>query len=387
MKVLVIGGTGIIGTGIVEAAVDKHHDVYDISRQKNPIHNNSLPVKYLQADWYDKEQASKVIDGMKFDVVVDGLVFNENQLKRDLGLLTGKCQHFIYISTAGVYNQPILMANEDSPKDIDKLVWNYSVYKRRAEIYLESHYDEYNFMISTVRPPFTYGDTRIPCAMVGRRNQWTLLDRIIKGVPIVFIEDGGSIHAVTHISTFSEAVVGLFMNQSADRQMFHVSDDNAYSWDFVINTVGDILGKQPLIVHVPIETVKPCNRALYDEIKYNKLESLTLDNKKIRSAVPDVNYSVPLKDGLSRTVKFLESEYSTRLLDTEFDKLSDFLLLKYGTLVSDGEECNITQNYISGMSADETSELNRWAKEASKVVQREQLKKDIKGTIKKILGK
>lgn len=62
MKVLVIGGAGIIGTGIVEAAAEAGHDVVALSRQKTPIQKELPNVKRLRADWYDTNSAKAIIN-------------------------------------------------------------------------------------------------------------------------------------------------------------------------------------------------------------------------------------------------------------------------------------------------------------------------------------
>lgn len=385
MKVLVIGGTGIIGTGIVESCVKRGYDVYAISRQIKSVHDKQLPVHYVKTNWYEHGQAEDVLRDRFFDVIVDGLIVKEEQIKRDLELVKGRCKHFIFISTAGVYNQPVLMATEESPKDIEKLVWDYSVNKRLAEIYVEKHYSDYDFMITTVRPPFTYGDTRIPCAMVSRKNQWTLIDRIINEKPLVFIQDRGSCHAITHISTLSEGVVDLFMNKEANRQIYHIADDNSYSWDEVINVVGSLLGKKVKIVHIPLEELKPYNWSLYTEIKYNKLNSLSLDSTKIKMLTSNVNYSVPLRFGLNMTIEHLKKEYSNRPLDKEFSEMCDILLMHSANICLSEEERMIVNEYNDSLSKDYKKSLSYIS---VKLIQKNMIQRIIKAakeTVKKMI--
>lgn len=253
MKILVIGGSGIIGTGIVEAAAGAGHEVVALSRQKTIIQKDFPNVRRIRADWSDINSAKAIInEGGGYDVVVDGLVFTRKQLVRDLEIAGRHCAQFVYISTAGVYEQPHHNAAEDAPKRLEKLKWSYSYNKRDAEIFVEQNADKYPCGITVIRPPYTYGRTRIPVAVVGRFNQYTLIDRILKHKPIVFIDDGHHPRSITHISTFSEAVAGTFMKRGAIGQAYHVSDDVSYTWEDVVNTVGEIVGVRPEIVHVPV---------------------------------------------------------------------------------------------------------------------------------------
>ena len=50
MKVLVIGGSGIIGSGIVEACAFAGHDVTAVSRQKTEIQREFGNVRRIRAD-------------------------------------------------------------------------------------------------------------------------------------------------------------------------------------------------------------------------------------------------------------------------------------------------------------------------------------------------
>ena len=136
MKVLVVGGSGIIGTGIVNASVAHGHDVFALTRGIKEIQNNNV-VKYIKCDWSNYNAAIEVLNNQLFDVIVDGRIFTEKQLIRDLELVKGHCKQFIYISTSGVYEQPAINFNEDSPKRLENLPWSYSYNKRKAEIFIE----------------------------------------------------------------------------------------------------------------------------------------------------------------------------------------------------------------------------------------------------------
>lgn len=290
--------------------------------------------------------------GYNYDVIVDGLIFNKKQLIRDLEILSGHCAQFVYISTAGVYEQPHHNTKENTPGRLEKLKWGYSYNKRDAEIFIEENHDKYSCGITIIRPPYTYGNTRIPVAVVGRFNQYTLIDRIIKHKPLVFIQDGTHKRCVTHISTFSEGTLGTFMNKKAIGNAYHVCDDESCTWEDVINTVGEILGIQPQIVHVPVEALKTYHRGLYDEVRYNKMAEVTLDNSLIKTISPNVNYRVPLIEGLSGTVKFLQENYSIRPLDDYFNCMCDAILARHKEFRLNPEEDSAAEEYVRRLNGD-----------------------------------
>ena len=70
MKILITGGTGIIGGAIAKAAADKGCDVYVVSRTKPSGAISRVNAHFLTADWFDDAQARKLV-AEGFDVIVD----------------------------------------------------------------------------------------------------------------------------------------------------------------------------------------------------------------------------------------------------------------------------------------------------------------------------
>lgn len=133
---------------------------------------------------------------------------------------------------------------------------------------------------------------------------------------------------------------------------YHVCDDESCTWEDVINTVGKILGIEPLIVHVPVEALKIYHRKLYDEVRYNKMAEVTLDNSLIKTISPNVNYRVPLIEGLSGTVKFLQENYSTRPLDDYFNFMCDAILASHKEFTLNPDEDAAAEEYVKRLSGD-----------------------------------
>lgn len=382
MKVLVVGGTGIIGTGVVEASYRAGYDTYAVSRSVHKIQHDIEGITYITANWRDDNKARQILRDINPDVIVDGLVFGKNQLRRNLELIKGYCRHYIYVSTSGVYGHGILDARETEAKSSGQLEWGYSANKMKAEEYLISHRGEYNFMCSIVRPPFTYGDTRIPCAVISKKNQWEIINRIKQGKPIVFSDDKDALHAVTHISTFSDALVGIFMKKEADGECFHVADDESYTWDDVINTVGTLVGVMPRIVHLPAEMFEKIDYNLYIELIYNKKESMTLCNEKIKKLSPKVQYQIPLSVGLSNTVNYLENNHIGE--DKSFGDFSDIMLLMCDRNVLDDDDRRMVEEYVAQLSEERRDELRLAMKNMVAQSRKNWAKEQIKRILRKV---
>lgn len=251
MKILIIGGMGVVGGAITTACPKHGFEVTIVSRHKLTNDWRIPGVCGVSGDWYDSKFARNVVkEG--FDVI-DTLVYNVKQLKRSLKIADNHCKQYIYISTDSVYGHPAKNLSENTPIDMNKIHWNYGINKRKCELYLLENGRKYSFIWTGIRPTITFGDTRIPIGYASKRNTNTLAQRILEGKPIVRFDNPSTRHAICHSSTFGEAVVGVFLNEKTTGQFYHIADDYAYTYDEIIVAIEKVLGKKSICVNVPTE--------------------------------------------------------------------------------------------------------------------------------------
>src|SRR4051812_19495764 len=97
MKVLIIGGTGLISVGIVKHLLARGADVTMLNRGKR---ENTLPpnVKAIHGDRYQKVVLDDA-SSLKFDAVIDMCCFDPDTCKNALDAFAGKTKQFIFCST------------------------------------------------------------------------------------------------------------------------------------------------------------------------------------------------------------------------------------------------------------------------------------------------
>src|SRR6202049_5283333 len=103
MKILFIGGTGIISTASTALAAKRGLDVTLLSRGQ---HASELPagVKTLIAEVNDPALLQK-LEHESFDAVVDWIAFIPADIERDLTLFRGRNRQFVFLSSARAYKQ------------------------------------------------------------------------------------------------------------------------------------------------------------------------------------------------------------------------------------------------------------------------------------------
>ncbi len=104
MKVLFIGGTGIISTAVSQQALALGIELFHLNRLQRPA---DLPgVQQLTADIHQPQAVSRLLQGLKFDVVVDWIAYTPEDIERDLALFQGRVGQFVFISSASAYQKP-----------------------------------------------------------------------------------------------------------------------------------------------------------------------------------------------------------------------------------------------------------------------------------------
>lgn len=371
MKVLITGGTGTISSGLVEEAVNRGYETYAITRGEHSFRNVE-GATYIKADVWDEKSIKQVLENMMFDVIVECLVYDCNQLKKSLSNFGDFCGQYIFISTSGIYNRNSGKGTRISEFDEKNLnSWDYAREKIECEKYLKDYFVDKKTKYTIIRPVVTYGNYRIPFPVVSRINQYTLLERMVVGAPVLACDNVRC--AIIHIKDFSKAVVSLFNNPSAFNEDFHISESGQEPfWDDVINASGEIMGVSPKIIHVPLEMFKICFPAIYDELKWNKTTDLLMDDSKIKSVVSDFKQEVSLNEGMSTTIKALKNEYGNynKTLDNVFWRDCD-LVIKYAykkKKIADEGERAVAKVYISSWTLKKRISINM--KMAKRVLRR-----------------
>src|ERR1019366_676201 len=105
MRVLFIGGTGIISTACTQLAAQRGIDLTLATRGRRAA---SLPtgVKTLTLDMDDAPGAAPALSGASFDVVVDWIAFTPAHIERALDLFRGRARQYLFISSPSAYQKP-----------------------------------------------------------------------------------------------------------------------------------------------------------------------------------------------------------------------------------------------------------------------------------------
>jgi nucleoside-diphosphate-sugar epimerase len=317
-SVLFIGGTGVISTASVALAAERGWEVTVLNRGRSDARPLPHGVESLHADVRDADAVAGAIGNRSFDVVADFLSFVPDHLHLDR--FRGNTGQYVFISSASAYQTPPthLPVTESTP--LRNPVWEYSRNKIACEDQLVQEYRENGYPVTIVRPSHTYDRTLLPTL-----GGWTDIDRMRRGVPVVVHGDGSSLWTITHSRDFAVGFVGLLGHPAAIGESFHITGDEAPTWDAIYRALGAAAGVEPVLAHVTSDDIAAAAPELGDGLLGDKAHSMVFDNSKLKRLVPDFAQRTLFADGAREMVGWYDEDESRRVVDPELDALFDRL--------------------------------------------------------------
>src|SRR4051812_40521808 len=104
MKILFLGGTGIISTACSELAVARGFEVSLLNRSRR---GGIARARTIIADMDDAAGAANALAGESWDAVVDFIAFDAAAIEQRLALFRGKTRQYLFISTTSAYQRPL----------------------------------------------------------------------------------------------------------------------------------------------------------------------------------------------------------------------------------------------------------------------------------------
>jgi nucleoside-diphosphate-sugar epimerase len=324
LNILFIGGTGNISTSVSRLCIERGYKLTLLSRGTS---EQIIPgAEMLNADIKDPVAVKAALGNRTWDAVVDWIAFLPSDVERDIDLFRGKTGQYIFISSASAYQKPATnyLIRESTP--LANPYWEYSRNKIACEELLIGALREDGFPCTIVRPSHTY-DTILPLA-IGGGSEYTVVDRIKKGQPVVVHGDGTSLWVLTHSEDFAKAFVGLLAHPRSIGQAFHITSDEVLTWDQIYYIIGQAVGRKPKIVHVASETLSHLDARYTGELLGDKACSVVFDNSKIKSYVPSFICTVPFHIGIRRTLAWFEAKPERMRINPETNTFIDKIVSK-----------------------------------------------------------
>lgn len=334
MKLLFVGGTGNISTACSRLALELGHELWLLHRPERP---GIAGARDLPCDIHDAAAAAAALAPHRFDAVVQFIAYEPAQIERDLRLFAGRCGQYVFISSASAYAKPRVFAPTTERTPLENPRWLYSRNKIACEQVLRRA-SAASVPYTIVRPSLTY-DTVIPLP-IGGWLDFTTVDRMRRGRPVIVPGDGTSPWTITHVEDFACGLLGLLGNPAALGEDFQITSDEALTWDELYTQTAAAAGvPAPQLVHIASELLVAWKPELEGTLLGDKSHTAVFDNAKLRRAVPDFQPRTAYRDGIRRTLAWFDADPARRHLPPESDAFIERVLAAYSSAWPDGRIC------------------------------------------------
>lgn len=317
MKVLFIGGSGIISSACSARAVDQGLELYLLNRGRS---ERAVPegARVLQGDIRDRASATRALGDLAFDVVVNWVAFTPEHVEADLELFRGRTRQYVFISSASAYQTPPVNLPVVESTPLTNPFWQYSRHKIACEERLLRAYRDEGFPITIVRPSHTYDKTLLPMD-----GGYTVVHRMRQGKKVIVHGDGTSLWVLTHHRDFAKGFTGLLGNPHALGETFHITSDEVLTWNQIFETVARAAGAAARIVHVPSAMIAAYDARWGAGLLGDKAHSMVFDNSKIKRVVPDYVATIPFARGAEEIMAWYDADPARQVVDEGQGRLMD----------------------------------------------------------------
>ncbi len=325
MDVLIVGGTGVISTAVVNEAVNQGINVTCINRGTNHGVAPNPNVTTMHFDVRNREIANANLKEKHFDVVVDFICYNAEQVKYSLDLFHDKCHQYVFISTDSVYKlQADGYYDESTPQSNPE--WRYSYEKAECEAIVREYCKTNSLVYTIVRPSITYGDTRIPYGFMPKYGyHGTMIERIKAGKPVPTWNDGRNYQTVMRIEDFATGMVGLWGNVAAYNNDIGICGE-IVTWNQILDAMEKAIGTKIVRFDVPLDDIFRVFPERKGEFLIDRAEDHRVDNRKLKATVPSFAIKYDLNVGVKNSVDYYISHDNLLGIDYNFDSKLDYLL-------------------------------------------------------------
>jgi UDP-glucose 4-epimerase len=225
-----MGGTRFIGVALTKILVEKGHEVVLFNRGKKapPVSG----IAQIHGDRTDPAQLQDKLANERFDAVFDNNGRELNDTKPLVDIFKDKVEHFVYVSSAGVYlksdQMPHIEGDAVDPKS-----------RHKGKFETEAYLKESGIPWTSIRPTYIYG--------AGNYNDleaW-FFDRLVRDRPLPIPGNGLHLTQFGHVKDLAVAMAAVLGNDRAVGQIYNISDKRYISFDGLARACAFAAGKSP----------------------------------------------------------------------------------------------------------------------------------------------
>jgi nucleoside-diphosphate-sugar epimerase len=228
MRILVMGGTRFIGVYLTRLLVEQGHEVVLFNRGNKPA--PVAGVKEIHGDRRDAAALKEKLAGESFDAIFDNNGRELSDTQPLIEIFNGKLQHFVYVSSAGVY-----LKSDQMPHIEGDAVDPNSRHKGKFET--EAYLADQGVPFTSIRPVYIYGPQNY-----NDLEAW-FFDRIVRDRPVPVPGNGMHLTQFGHVQDLAAAMAAVLGSSQAIGQIYNISGTKAVTFDGLARACAEAAGK------------------------------------------------------------------------------------------------------------------------------------------------
>lgn len=309
MRILVLGGTGLISTAIVRKLLADGHEPILYNRGATPS-RIGRDVETIVGDRDDFDDFAEKAGAVDCDAVIDMITFDAATARNNVDVFGGKIGHYLFCSTVCVYGGRLstIPATEEEPH---RPVSEYGAHKSAAEeVFMEAH-RKLAFPVTIFRPSHCYGPGQ-PLLDIWGYNP-CLVNRLRQGLPILLAGDGYGLWQPGHIDDMAKGFAGALAHKETLGQAYNLVGDEIMDWRGYIERMAAAIGCEARIVcrttsKIVMGSPKDKVDMLVEIFQYHAAYT----NAKLKAHVPEFTGLKRWEDGVRETVAWMDEVYAHR---------------------------------------------------------------------------
>ena len=304
MRVLVLGGTGLISTAIVERLVGVGHTPILFNRGQTQ-RRFEAGVETLHGDRQDFAAFARAMADLDVDAAIDMITFDAKTASHGVDVFRGRVNHYLFCSTVCVYGGPLstIPAEESEPHTP---VSDYGRNKSAAEQVFMDEHRAHGFPVTIFRPSHCYGPGQPLLDIFGYNP--ALVPRILADRPILVPGDGYGLWQPGYVADMAKGFVGALEHEKTKGEAYNIVGDEIMDWRTFHCIMAKALGHEANIAAMTTAQIvagAPADEdtSMLDEIfQYHAAYT----NAKLKAHVPDYTDLLPFSEGVTRTSAWLD---------------------------------------------------------------------------------
>lgn len=257
VRVVVIGGSGHVGSYLIPLLVERSYHVINVSRgNATPYHPHSAwdKVEQVKIDRKALEAEGKFgsrIADLTPDIVVDLITFELESAKQLVEAIKGKVEHYLFCSTIWVYGHlTTVPATEDEPTNA---IDDYGRQKAEIEGYLMKLAKREGFPATSFRPGHIVGEGWSPINPQGNLNL-EVFSTIARGDELALPNLGLEMLNHVHADDVARWVLCAIDNRAASiGECFNTVASQSLTMRGYAEAMYRYFGKEPRLSYAPLE--------------------------------------------------------------------------------------------------------------------------------------